>query len=191
MAAVVAASDRNAETLLTSSLRAKRIAIAPCDTIYGILGSAPSTEEKIFAIKGRGHDKPLIELHSSVESVLSQAIDSIPEAFLSLWPGALTLIIPTEKGKTGFRVPADDFLLKVLRNTGPLYSTSVNVSGEPSLWRITDIKARFAGKVDLIVDGGDLEGKLPSTIIDVSEKQYKVVRAGAVKLSDEVLALCE
>ena len=191
MAEVVASSDVEAVLRLSSCLKKKGIAIAPCDTIYGILGSAPSTESRIREIKGRGEEKPFIVLHATVESVLAATHTQVSEAVLALWPGPLTLILETGSGKTGFRVPADDFLTEVLRRTGPLFSTSVNRAGEPPFWRIADINAVFGKKVDMIVDGGDLRGKRPSTIVDISEKPYKLLRSGAVQLPAEVLKFCK
>ncbi|MBN1686975.1 MAG: L-threonylcarbamoyladenylate synthase [Spirochaetales bacterium] len=191
MATIIAGTDANAAVLLSSCLNEKGIAIAPCDTIYGILGCAPRTETRIREIKGRGEEKPFILLHATVESVLAAADTEVPAPLLALWPGPLTLILKAGIGKTGFRVPADSFLLDVLKRTGPLFSTSVNRSGETPLWRIADITAAFGGNVDMIVDGGDLPGKRPSTIIDLSEKPFTILRHGAAELSDEVLGLCK
>ena len=190
MATIVASGDRNAADTLSACLIDKGIAIAPCDTIYGILGCVPGAEERIREIKGRGKKKPFLVLHSTVESIIDLALETIPAPVLALLPGPLTLIVPTKKGKTGLRVPADDFLKSVLERTGPLFSTSVNLSGEPPMWRISEIKKNFYEKVDIIVDGGDLAGKAPSTILDISEKPFTIVRRGAATLPEEVSRLC-
>ncbi len=190
MATVVAGAEGDAADQLSSCLQAGGIAIAPCDTIYGILGSVPATRSKIKKVKGREEGKPFIELYPSVESVMEKATQYVPGPLLDLWPGALTVILQTKMGKTAVRVPADAFLLKVLARTGPLYSTSVNKSGQPALWHIADIRTAFADAVDMIIDGGDLRGT-PSTIIDISEKPFTIVRHGAVQLPPEVLQLCE
>jgi L-threonylcarbamoyladenylate synthase len=190
MAAIVASGDRNAAASISSCLIEKGVAIAPCDTIYGILGCVPDAEGRIRELKGRGEQKPFLVLHSAVNSIIDLAIEAIPAVVLALLPGPLTLIVPTKEGKIGLRVPADDFLRTVLERTGPLFSTSVNLSGDPPMWRINEIKERFSEKVDIIVDGGDLASKVPSTILDISEKPFTIVRPGAVLLPEEVLRLC-
>ncbi len=190
MAAIVDYVSPDSAASLFSCLNNNGIAIAPCDTIYGILGSAPAAEEKIRAIKGREGQKPFIVLHATIESIIDLALDTIPAPVLALLPGALTLIVQTKEGKKGLRVPADNFLKTVLERTGPLISTSVNLTGEPPLWRIGEIKERFGDIVDIIVDGGDLPGKVPSTILDISDKPFTVVRPGAVLLPEEVLRYC-
>jgi len=190
MARIVLASDGDAAVSLASVLVEEGIAITPCDTMYGIHGIVPATERKIRDIKGRHENKPLIVLQPSVESVLEIAADDLPESLLALWPGALTLILRTENGAVGYRVPADSFILGVLEKTGPLYSTSVNLSGEPPLWRAKDIKNIFADKVDIIIDGGDLPGKIPSTILDIRKKPYTILRQGAVELPEEIRGVC-
>lgn len=190
MAQIIRADSPDAVGLLSACLAADGIAIAPCDTIYGILGRAPVTESRIREIKGRGENKPFIVLQPSVKSVLAFATQEIENSLLDLWPGALTLIIATGEGNVGMRVPADSFLVDVLNRTGPLYSTSVNVSGEQPLWRIADIKQTFSGRVDMIVDGGDMPGKLPSTIVDITKKPYRVLRYGVVELPADVLRRC-
>ena len=191
MAKIVNAGDSGLTDSLSSCLVNRGIAIAPCDTIYGILGITPDTGNRIRDIKGRGEQKPFITLHASLNAIIDLSIDEIPAAVLDLLPGPLTLIVKTSAGKEGVRVPADDFLLNVLDRTGPLYSTSVNLSGSPSLWRIRDIIRTFEGKVDMIFDGGDLENKTPSTILDITDKPFTLVRQGALTLSDEVLRMCE
>ena len=190
MATIVACGDQFAAASLSSCLIDKGIAIAPCDTIYGILGTVSDAEKRIRKIKGRGEQKPFLVLHAAVESIADIALEPIPAPVLDLLPGALTLIVQTKEGKKGFRVPADNFLKTVLERTGPLFSTSVNFSGEPPLWRIGEIKKLFGEKVDIIIDGGDLPGKLPSTILDISKKPFTIVRTGAVLLPEEVLRFC-
>ncbi len=190
MATIVARDDQKAAASLSSCLIEKGIAIAPCDTIYGIHGCVPDTEGRIREIKGRGDDKPFLILHSSIDSITEITLVKIPAPILALLPGPLTLIVLTKEGKKGLRVPADAFMRTVLEKTGPLFSTSVNRAGEPPMWRFCKIKKRFGGEVDIIIDGGDIANNVPSTILDISEKPYTIARQGALLLPEEVLRLC-
>jgi len=92
------------------------------------------------------------------------------------------------EGSVALRVPADPRLRLLLQRLDrPLYSTSVNRSGQPALWRITDILGEFETGVDLVVDAGDLPGRLPSTIVDVSQHPFRVLRQGALSIPPEAL----
>ena len=67
-----------------------------------------------------------------------------------------------------------------------LFSTSVNVSGKPALWRIEDICSTFEKHVDLVVTAGDRPEGVPSTIVDVTAKPYRLLRRGALDLPDDL-----
>ena len=85
------------------------------------------------------------------------------------------------------RVPRDPLLAGLLRRLGrPLASTSVNRAGQAPLWRIREIVAEFEREVDLVVDAGDLEGRIPSTIVDLSVRPWRLLRPGAVRLPEEL-----
>ncbi len=170
-------------------LHAGGVVIIPCDTIYGLAGIAPDTEERIRQIKGRGENKPFLVLIKDYSWLSGITEEKVPEGLRSFWPGPLTVILPNrEGGTTGVRIPKDDFLRKLLGEVGkPLYSTSVNRSGSKSLWKIRNIIEEFDRDVDLIIDDGDKPEALPSTVVDVSRKPFRVLREGAVKIPPEFL----
>jgi L-threonylcarbamoyladenylate synthase len=165
------------------------LAIVPCDTIYGIVGKAVDTHESLRMVKGRPEDKPFIQLATlaMVKQRIAGLLDSAIEA---CWPGPLTAILDDVSGaKTAFRVPADDFLQEVLeRLRQPLYSTSVNFSGEPALLDFESIAERFSDRVALIVKSGERQGTIPSTIIDATAKPFKLVRQGVLDVSELLAA---
>ena len=168
------------------------LAIIPCDTIYGIVGRVPDTDSAIRAAKGRGEEKPFLSLYPSAEAVKNHSSTPISPVLQKLWPGPLTLVIRTKSGNTdAVRVPADAFLIRILSQSGPLYSTSVNLSGQAPLWRSNDIIDTFGTRVDLIVDAGDLPNQSPSTILDVTSMPYRIIRNGACRLPAEVVEKCE
>ena len=158
------------------------VVILLCDTIYGIVGISPQTDRRISAIKGRSTHKPFLSLIPDV-SWLNRFTDlSLPEPLRELWPGRLTLIFPAKGGGTiGLRVPQDAYLREVVSALGaPLNSTSVNREGELPLNRISEIVRRFEDQVDLVVDSGDAEGAVPSTVLDLTKSPFEVIRQGAV-----------
>ncbi|MBT3273248.1 MAG: L-threonylcarbamoyladenylate synthase [Spirochaetales bacterium] len=187
---VVRRDNSEAVQLLATALNRGGLGIAPCDTIYGILGAVPASEAKIRDLKGRDERKPFLVLEASAEAVIQASETKIPEMLLSLWPGPLTLVVKTRNRTTGYRIPDDSFLTAVIQQTGSLYSTSVNIAGTPDLWEIDEIINRFKHKVDIIVNGGDLEGRLSSTVIDISVVPYVILREGAGVLPEEIRRKC-
>jgi L-threonylcarbamoyladenylate synthase len=174
------------------TLRRGGLAIVPCDTIYGILGAAPAAEARIRRTKSRAEDRPLLVLIPDRSWLWRCGVADVPsEQLLCLWPGALTIVFPRAGGGTvGVRLPDDPFLCQLARCVGaPLYSTSVNRSGLPSLSCVSQIKAAFGRSVDLIVDGGELYSPVPSTVVDVTARPFRLLRPGAVDVSTEMLTV--
>jgi len=166
------------------------IAILPCDTIYGLVGLVPEAASRLRELKGRAEDKPFLILIKDISWLREFSPLGLPEPLKPFWPGPLTIIFPGYHGeKTGLRIPSDPFLQSLLSALKrPLYSTSVNLAGKPPLNEIAKIIQDFAAKVDLIVDAGDFCGRQASTIIDISEKPYRLIRQGAVEIPPEVLS---
>ena len=91
---LLVADSPHALSLLSRLLAGGGVAIVPCDTIYGIVGVAPDTEQRIRAIKGRGEDKPFLQLLAERSWVSRLSEGDIPEALGRHWPGPLTVILP-------------------------------------------------------------------------------------------------
>ncbi len=165
------------------------VVIVPCDTIYGFIGKAPETDSIIRDIKGRGESKPFLHLVSSVIQFNELSVIPFPEELEKYWPGPLTVVTAVKSGGTiAYRLPSDNFLQDIVSHIEtPLYSTSVNRSGEKPLWRLEDIALEFEDKVDLIIDGGDYKGREPSTVIDITSKPFKIIRQGALILPEDLL----
>ncbi len=188
---VLKASDPDALPRASAVLSSLGVAILPCDTIYGIVGVAPQTEERIRSIKGRGEDKPFLQLLPDLGWVRKLSGQELPPRLARLWPGPLTLIVQAKAGGTvGIRLPDSDVLRCILAAVGrPLYSTSVNRAGSSPLNRIEDIRDEFEDCVDLIVDAGALSQGAPSTIVDVTARPYRILRQGSLRLSPEDLEM--
>lgn len=166
------------------------VVILPTDTVYGFSASSNilGTDEKIRIIKGRSEDKPFIQLIANPEDIYKFTKDEIPTNLLSFWPGPLTIIVHdnrTNGGTTAFRCPGDQWLRDVVSKcSGPLYSTSVNRSGNPVLGKVLDITQEFEKDVDLIVSDGDAKSSVPSTIVKMENGKIQIIREGAIKSSD-------
>lgn len=173
-------NKRNPETLETISalIVDGGVAILPCDTIYGLCAAYDIGEKALMDLKGRDSRKPFLVLATIGQA--EKLCTEIPEDILESWPAALTVILNKKEGGTiAIRVPNDAFLQNLLEMTGtPIYSTSVNIAGEPSLHSLSAICKRFESLVDVVVRGDEMQGKVPSTLIDATVKPYKLVRQG-------------
>lgn len=188
MAAKIITADKF--DLIIRALADNEVVIMPCDTIYGLVGSAPETYSKIAELKKR-KEKHFLQLIPGPD-ISPYSPDSLPDRIRQFWPAALTVIVRDYNGGTvALRYPDDPVLQKVLSVLGrPLYSTSVNISGESPLNSVDEIAAAFGGLVRLIVDGGNLEKKAPSTIVDLTREIPVIVREGAVS-SETVRSLLD
>lgn len=187
-------SDKNSVELCADLLKSKKIVILPTDTVYGFSGIVDFTADKIRKIKGREESKPFIQLISKKEDIYSITDSKISQELLNFWPGPLTIIVkvknssknvPSETETVAVRCPGDEWLRKVIEKTGnPIYSTSVNRSGKDVLTKINDIILEFEDEVDLIVQNGDSKSSVPSTIINCTEENYKIIREGAISKAE-------
>jgi len=175
-------------------LKAGKLVILPTDTVYGIAADFSNAEavKKVYEIKGRTQQKPLIILVSSTEMLTELVKDINAQQKILMekfWPGALTLIFQktsavsdliTAGGETiGIRMPYQNDTLKIIENLGrPIVATSVNKSGEPSLNELAEISKHFP-EVS-IVDGGKPLLGVESTVLNVNNGQLKILREGAI-----------
>ena len=188
--------DEQSAQIAIDYIRRGKVVVLPTDTVYGFSGIVDGrhysyhTDSKIRELKGRDEGKPFIQLISKPSDLKKYTRDLVPDELLAKWPGPLTIIVHTFlKGDgdvfttTAFRCPGDEWLRKVIAGCGaPIYSTSVNRSGEPVLDNISQIKHEFRN-VELIIDDGDKKGGIPSTIVKVEEDgSVTVVRQGAVQI---------
>lgn len=182
-------SDNDSIEICSDILNKNGVVIIPTDTVYGFSALADcklNTDKKIFKIKGRDENKPFIQLISSPSEIFKYTDDVIPEKLLALWPGPLTIIVHDKRfpGKTtAFRCPGDLWLRKVLeRCSVPLYSSSVNRSGQPVIAVEQELIDEFSSEVDLIVVDGDKKNAKPSTIVMLDGDEIKIIRQGEVEL---------
>jgi L-threonylcarbamoyladenylate synthase len=168
------------------------------DTFYG-LGADPlnaAAVRKIKELKGREENKPILLLISDPDQIdrLIAEPDSYRKIALQHWPGALTLIgkarpeLPSDltagTNTIGLRLPDDEEVRALVRLCGgALTATSANPAGKPPAETAAEVENYFPTGVDLIVDGGAALITEPSTVVDVTGKQARMIREGAVKRS--------
>jgi L-threonylcarbamoyladenylate synthase len=166
------------------------------DTFYG-LGADPFNQRairKIKELKGREDLKPILVLISD-QGQLERLISPKSEAFASMaerfWPGPLTIIggahvaLPIEitaGSKTvGVRLPDDDKVRLLVRKCGgTLTATSANPSGAPPARTAAEVHRYFGDRIELIIDGGAASTDQPSTVIDVTGPETKLIREGVI-----------
>lgn len=186
---------------LIAGARAGSLVSFPTDTVPA-LAALPEKAELIFAAKQRSQDKPLILMVADVEDLWSYVVGSDEE--YKIWrsvmekylPGALTLVLPasgcvpkrmnlTDSMTIGIRVPESAIAQTILAQTGPLATTSANVSGQPALQTITEIAAQFPDVLTLTETEcqGETPGiGVPSTVAKWTGTNWQILRQGAVKL---------
>ena len=183
IAMILAKNDADTVEILASVLLDGGTAVIPCDTIYGLSAVYGKGEAALKTLKGRDANKPFLVL-ATIQQARSLC-SYIPPSVLNAWPAPLTVILPSVSGSTiGIRVPDDEFLVSILESVGsPVYSTSVNISGEPSLLDFDSICRRFGDKVDVLVKGPENQGTVASTLIDATVCPFRLIRQGAFDAS--------
>ena len=166
------------------------------DTFYGLGADPfnPSALRKIRKLKRREENKPILLLISDLHQ-LDRLVAEQSNLFRSLatryWPAPLTLIgiarpdLPTELTagslSIGVRLPDNENVRELVRVCGgALTATSANISGQPAARTATEVENYFSAEIDLIVDGGQVTVTRPSTVLDLSGPEPRLVREGAV-----------
>ena len=182
-------------------IKAGGLVAFPTETVYGLGGDAlnPESSRKIYAAKGRPSDNPLI-VHICRWEDIYKIADPVPEIAQRLaarfWPGPLTMILNktalVPKETTGgldtvaVRMPSHPVARAVIdAGGGYIAAPSANTSGRPSPTKAAHVEEDLCGKIDMILDGGEVEIGLESTIVDVSTDQPMILRPGYI--SQEML----
>ena len=177
-------------------IKAGGLVAFPTETVYGLGGDAlnPDSSRKIYEAKGRPSDNPLI-VHICRMEDLPYLVKEIPEAAKKLadafWPGPLTMIfrkspaVPTETtgglATVAVRMPSHKTALSFIREAGGYVAApSANRSGKPSPTCAKYVEEDMAGRIEMILDGGDVEIGLESTIVDMTEEIPVILRPGYI-----------
>lgn len=183
-----------------SILKNSGVVAFPTETVYGLGASLfdPIAIEKIYTIKGRPWDNPLI-VHIGKVSQLYQLAAMVPREALKciekFWPGPLTLVLKKSSlvqdrvtaglPSVAVRMPSHPLALQLLKAFGkPIAAPSANRSGRPSPTTYQEVVSELGDRVDLILDGGKSDFGLESTVIDLSSFPPRLLRPGFIAFEE-------
>ena len=192
------------ENLIRASemIRAGELVAFPTETVYGLGadGLNKSAREKIYLAKGRPSEKPLTLHVADLEQVeqVAKISASAEKLFEKFCPGPLTIILQKQKNlpdfvakKTvGIRFPDNEIALKLIKFSNcPIAAPSANISGQTPPKNAQDVLKNLGGKVPIILDGGECQFGISSTIIDLSDDEPKILRVGAIPPEEIISSL--
>lgn len=191
---LIQASDPQALACCIEILQNDGVVVFPTDTVYGLgcLIQRSSSIDRLYQVKERDTAKAI--------PVLIGDIDHLPRVAAGLgdvarrlaqhfWPGALTLVVPrnpelpanlSHLPTIGVRMPDHPFALSLLQKAGPLATTSANLSGRPSPVTAKDVLDQLEGRVEVVIDGGACPGGVPSSVVDCTGAEPRLLREGAI-----------
>ena len=190
----------NAESIQVALqiLREGRLVAFPTDTVYGVgaLVFDGKAVESIYVAKQRPIEKAIPVLMADAADMEKVGM-AIPEVAYQLaarfFPGPLTCLIPKQPTlpesvsateTVGVRVPDHEVARSLLRAAGPMAVTSANISGQANPSTAQEVLAQLGGRIDLILDGGKTPGGVPSTLVDCTGKDLKILREGPISLAE-------
>ena len=199
---VKAQSPQSLQLAIEHLNRGEVIAL-PTDTVYGVgcLAFNAQAVAEIYRVKERPADKPIPVFVASLDA-LGQVCTDVPPGALPLlkkyWPGGLTAVLPahpdlpgivTNNGPTvAVRIPNHPAVLALLKELKqPLAVTSANLSGQPTPITAEGVAQQLQNRVPLVLDDGPSPGQTPSTIVDFTSQPPKILRQGAISLTEEDL----
>jgi tRNA threonylcarbamoyl adenosine modification protein (Sua5/YciO/YrdC/YwlC family) len=168
----------------------------PTDTFYG-LAADPfnlAAVDEIYRVKGRPEARALPILVNSVEVASAMALD-VPRNFHRLaeafWPGPLTIVVDASHQvplkvtantkRVALRWPKNEVVVRLIEEFhGPVTGTSANISGYPSCSTAEEVMEQLGKRLPLVIDTGDTKASLPSTIVELHGREWKIGREGAI-----------
>lgn len=177
-----------------------KLVIFPTETVYGIgaNGLNPIAVNDIFIAKGRSQDNPLILHVCDIEMInmIAKNVNDIEKRIIDIFfPGPLTIILNRKEivpnvvtgglDTVGVRMPSNKIANLLIKEAGvPIAAPSANISGKPSGTNISDIFDEFSNKVSCIIDGGNTDIGIESTVIKVIDNKIRILRPGKITVED-------
>jgi L-threonylcarbamoyladenylate synthase len=200
---ILSCQDPSAIELAIQTLESGGLVAFPTDTVYGLAAPVNNSTsiERLFDAKGRDFNKAIAVLIagsdqiSGLTSYFNPAARRLVEHF---WPGALTVVVAKHPDlpeilsplpTIGIRMPDHNFVIALLKQTGPLATTSANLSGAPNPLTVQDVLSQLEGRIELVLDGGRTPGGIPSTVVDCTQPDPVILRQGAISLQEIQSAL--
>jgi L-threonylcarbamoyladenylate synthase len=173
------------------------IVAIPTDTLYGLAVDPFRADavRRLFDVKGRPEDRGLPLIAADVGQVETGMMPLSPLAVrlaACFWPGPLTIVVPAPaalaagvtagSGSVAVRVPAHDVARRICRSAGrPVTATSANISGQDATADPDEVERTLGDRIDLLIDTGNTRGGAPSTIVDATTAEPRLIRAGAIR----------
>jgi L-threonylcarbamoyladenylate synthase len=192
----VESSNREKLAEALAALRRGEVIVFPTETLYGLGADALnfSAVGKVFQLKGRDPNNPfpvLVADRTMLEFLVAETTQLADSLMTRFWPGPLTLVLPARAdiprplvnrdGGIGVRLSSQPIATELVRLLGrPVTATSANPSGWPGARTVAQAKNYFAGKIDIYLDGGELNSATGSTVAAVSKDKLKIIRAGEI-----------
>lgn len=173
------------------------LVVLPTDTVYGLGCDAfsPTAVTRLLNAKGRGRDMPPPVLVGTVRAATALVEDLGPDGqrlIDEFWPGGLTIVcratrtlqwdLGDTRGTVAIRMPEDAMALDLLRETGPMAVSSANLTGEPAATTAVLAREQLGESVSVYLDHGTVSGGVPSTIVDLTGPQPRLLRRGAISV---------
>jgi L-threonylcarbamoyladenylate synthase len=178
-----------AAAALREASRAHAVTAIPTDTFYGLAVDPrdPIAVKRVYTLKGRPADHALLVVGASFAELeeLVLVSDEWRARLAGAWPAPLTVVLaarerwPAGGATLAVRVPAHELLRRLLARVGPLTATSANLSGEPPPESADAVADAFSAGIALVVDGGTTPGGAPSTLLDCTAAEARMLRYGA------------
>jgi len=197
--------SKKCETLVSNALRDQKIFVFPTETFYGLGGNAfsKSVVDRIYKIKKRPSNKSLLLLINLewLDRTTFWSDSRVNDLIETFWPGPLTLILQANKalpehlkgvnGTVAIRYTSSPVAQRLIKlGNCPIIGTSANLSGMPECSSLGEVKLQLKNRVDYFIDGGNLSINKPSTIVNCINSKFKVLRHGAISLSN-LNRICE
>lgn len=210
MKVIPVADAHESASEIAATIAGGGLACFPVRGAYRIAADARSEDAitRLMQSKRRARHHPTLILVSDLEAardiVAGTSWSTTQRLAERLWPGPLTLVLPPSdelpakikklltraSGKLGIRVPGDPLAAAILRAFGgPMLLSSANIERKPGASSAAVVRQRFLNAVDVWVDAGDLPASPPSTVLEVTESSWKVLREGAVATSGPASAM--
>jgi L-threonylcarbamoyladenylate synthase len=200
---IISADHPNAIKRALELIRSGKLVAFPTDTVYGLGAQAFSLQaiQKLFQVKNREPNRAIPILMGGLDQL---DLVTVSMGYMELrlaevfWPGPLTLVVPRHPslpdiiapGNTiGIRMPDHPLALSLLGMSGPLATTSANLSGASSPQTAQEVRTQLNRRIPLILDGGRTPGGVPSTVVSCTDKEPVVLRPGPIGMDDLLRAL--
>ena len=182
-----------------AAVRRGQLVVLPTDTVYGVGADAFDAEavQRLLDAKGRGRDMPppvLISATTTLEALATDLPGWLGGLTEHYWPGPLTIVCRQQpslrwdlgetRGTVALRMPDHEAALELLGRTGPLAVSSANSTGAPAALDADEAESMLGWGVEVILDGGPSAGSAPSTILDCTGNEPRILREGSISASD-------